>query len=507
MRLFECMSRRPRHIFAATLASLLVACGGSGGQDPILGIPSVATTPRVIWTHPAKSSPILTDVVINTALAAKFSQSMNAATLTEASFKVACPLGSPFVSTITYDSVNRIATLQHATVFPQSTICEATITTAAKDTAGAPLEKDYSWQFTTGIRTDSSAPTVLANNPVNLATGICMTQKVNVTFSEAMDSSTINSSTFTVSNLAGDLMPGHVTYDPRSHTATLMLADSISYEVDTVYTSTVTTGAKDLAGHPLTSANITSFRTGAQACTPAEAINLGTMSTYGVFGGGAGVTNSGIDTLIEGDLGTTAVCTAIVGFHDSANIYTEDTSSVGDVTGNIYCAPPAPGTLEKLGIATRAAADARTAYNDLAGKATTGDLGLVAGELGLAVVPPGVYKPSLSSADITSGDLTLDAQGNPDAVWIFQVASALTVGAIGAPRSVLLINGAQAKNVFWQVGSAARIGNSSAMVGTIIARAGVTMSTAGQTIATTLLGRAIGLDASVTMVNATITVP
>ena len=110
---------------------------------------------------------------------------------------------------------------------------------------------------------------------------------------------------------------------------------------------------------------------------------------------------------------------------------------------------------------------------------------------------------------ITGSDLTLDAQGNANAVWVFQMASTLTVGAPGAPRSVILINGAQAKNVFWQVGSAATINaaGGGTMVGTIIASAGVTFSTAGNAAITTLNGRALSLNASVTMVNTVINVP
>jgi hypothetical protein len=160
-----------------------------------------------------------------------------------------------------------------------------------------------------------------------------------------------------------------------------------------------------------------------------------------------------------------------------------------------------------LATASTAAADALVAFNALAALAHPTSLGLPAGELGGAIVPPGTYEPSTSSASITTGDLTLDAAGNADAIWVFQVPTSLTVGLTSTPRSVLLINGAQAKNVYWQVGSAARIENSSHMVGTIIASAGVTISTAGQTIQTTLAGRAIGLNASVTMVNTTVTVP
>ena len=91
------------------------------------------------------------------------------------------------------------------------------------------------------------------------------------------------------------------------------------------------------------------------------------------------------------------------------------------------------------------------------------------------------------------------------------MATTLTVGGPGAafPQSVTLVNGAQAKNVFWQVGSAATInaGGGGTMVGTIIAQAGVTFSTAGNVTIVTLNGRALSLGASVTMVNTVINVP
>ena len=153
----------------------------------------------------------------------------------------------------------------------------------------------------------------------------------------------------------------------------------------------------------------------------------------------------------------------------------------------------------------RTRADAQTAYNDLAALPPGGDPG--AGQLGGLVLPAAVYTAAGGTFAITTGDLTLDARGDTNAVWVFQSAAALTVGLGATPRHVLLINGAQAGNVYWQVGSAARIEDGSAMVGTIIAPAGVTISTAGQTIQTTLTGRAIGLTASVTMVNTTIVAP
>lgn len=241
------------------------------------------------------------------------------------------------------------------------------------------------------------------------------------------------------------------------------------------------------------------------APTPVNTPNLGSAAGFGVFGGAAGVTNQGVNTIVNGNLGTTAACTLNTGFHDATNVYTQTPLNVGGVNGSIYCAPPAPGTLATMAIATQALADIQSAYNALAALPPGSDPG--AGQLGGLVLAPAVYTAAGGSFNLTSGNLTLDGQGNSNAVWVFQSASSLTVGLSAAPRSITLINGAQAKNVFWKVGSAARIEDGSSMVGTIIAPAGVTISTAGQTIQTTLVGRALSLNASVTMVNTTVVAP
>lgn len=246
------------------------------------------------------------------------------------------------------------------------------------------------------------------------------------------------------------------------------------------------------------------FTTGTKACV--APVNLRSAGLFGGFGGGAGVTNQGINTVVNGNLGTTAACTLITGFHDASNVYTETPLNIGAVkNGAVYCAPPSPGTTASMAIATQAAADAKQAYNEMAALPAGSDPG--AGQLGGLVLPAAVYTSAGGTFAITTGDLTLDAQGNPDAVWVFQVPSALTIGLSATTRKVLLLNGAQAKNVFWQVGSAARIEDGSSMVGTIIASAGVTISTAGQTAQTNLTGRALGLAASVTMVNTTVVAP
>jgi Ice-binding-like len=138
------------------------------------------------------------------------------------------------------------------------------------------------------------------------------------------------------------------------------------------------------------------------------------------------------------------------------------------------------GTQHADAVAAQAEADLTTAYNDAAGRTLCPVS--KSGNLGGQTLPPGLYK-STASLEVSSGDLTLDAQGNASAVWIFQMASTLTTTS---GRQVALAGGAQAKNIFWQVGSSATIGTTSVFQGTIMADQSITMATGA-----TLNGRAL----------------
>ncbi|NVN99148.1 MAG: DUF3494 domain-containing protein [Geobacteraceae bacterium] len=244
-------------------------------------------------------------------------------------------------------------------------------------------------------------------------------------------------------------------------------------------------------------------------------VALGAAASFGVFGGGAGMTNQGIYTVINGDMGTTAASTLITGFHDKGAVYTQTPLNIGAVNGTIHTATAPAGSVPNV-IAAAAALAAQTAFDKLSPVALPGgkdvsSLGGSAGQLGNRTLAPGIYKSAPGSFAIQGGDLYLDGRGDPNSVWVFQMASTLTVGGPGAafPQSVYLVNGAQAKNVYWQVGSAATINaaGGGTMVGTIIASSGVTFSTAGNVTAVILNGRALALHASVTMVNTKVNVP
>jgi hypothetical protein len=242
---------------------------------------------------------------------------------------------------------------------------------------------------------------------------------------------------------------------------------------------------------------------------------LGTAAPFGVFGGGAGMTNQGIFTVINGDIGTTAASTLVTGFHDKGATYTQTPLNIGKVTGTVHTATAPAGSVPNV-IAAAVALAAQKTFDNLSPAALPGGkdvstLGGGAGQLGNRTLAPGVYKSAPGSFAIQGGDLYLDGQGNPNSIWVFQMASTLTVGGPGAafPQSVILVNGAQAKNVFWQVGSHATINaaGGGTMVGTIIASSGVSFSTAGNVEVVTLEGRSLALHASVTMVNTRINVP
>jgi len=452
--------------------------------------------PTVVSTVPAG---LATNVAVNTLVSATFSEAMAPATISGTTFTV--KQGATAVTgVVTY--TGNTATFTPAADLLPGRVYTATITTGAQDLAGNALAANYVWTFTTFLP-DIIPPTVLITDPANLATSVAIDKKITATFSEAMSPATISTTTFTLKQGA-TAIAGLVTY--AGTTATF--SPLVDLDINTTYTATITTGAKDLAGNALAANYVWTFTT----LLPPP--NLASAAFFGAFGGGAGATNQGLNTVINnGRLGTTAASTLITGFHDGMtnDVYTETPLNVGDVKGGIFTAPPPPGTAASFLIATNAALDALNAYNSISPASKPGGSDPGAGELGGLTLAPGIYKSASGTFNISNGDLTLDGKGDPNAVWIFQTGTSLTVGIAGptGAKSVILKNGAAAKNVFWYVGSAATINGAGGgtMVGTIIASAGVTFSTAGNAVQTVLNGRALSLNASVTMVNTTINVP
>jgi hypothetical protein len=207
----------------------------------------------------------------------------------------------------------------------------------------------------------------------------------------------------------------------------------------------------------------------AQAAT---AVGLGTADSYAVLGG-SGVTNTG-PSVLNGDLGTSPT-PAVTGFGGAPN---------GTVNGTTHQADAA---------AASAQADLTTAYNNAAGQ---GPANTLATELGGQTLTPGVYNSTSGTFGIT-GALTLNAQGDPSAVFIFQTASTL----ISASASqVNLINGAQPCNLFWKVGSSATLGSGSAFAGNVLALESISLNNG-----VAVKGRLLARNGAVTLINDTVT--
>jgi len=200
---------------------------------------------------------------------------------------------------------------------------------------------------------------------------------------------------------------------------------------------------------------------------------LGTAATFSILAGTT-VTNTGVTTTITGDVGVSAGI-AITGI--PAGQPTGGSIHAGDAT------------------AATAQSDLTVAYNDLAGRPCGTNLtGL---DLGGQTLAPGVYCFN-SSAQLT-GALVLDGQGNTNSVFVIKIGSTLTTAS---NASVNLLGGAQAQNVYWQVGSSATLGTGTAFVGNIVALASITLNTSAS-----LTGRALARNGAVTLEANAVTLP
>jgi hypothetical protein len=213
--------------------------------------------------------------------------------------------------------------------------------------------------------------------------------------------------------------------------------------------------------------------TGPPAFAAQAKVGLGTATSFAVLAGST-VTNTGPST-ISGDVGVSPG-SAVVGFPP------------GQVSnGTIHAADATAASAQD---------DLTTAYNDAAarGPAVLDETGQ---DLGGQTLTPGVY-PASTGMSLT-GTVTLDALGDPDAVFIFQAGSTLN---FASSSTVALVGEAQACNVFWQVGSSATIGTGSTLVGSVLALASITMQTNASA-----QGRLLARSGAVTLDSNTITRP
>ncbi len=311
------------------------------------------------------------------------------------------------------------------------------------------------------------APIVISTTPLDKATSVSINKRPTATFNEAMDPATVTLTNFT---LMQGVTPVPITVALNANTVTFTPAIALGLNLQ--YNATVTTGAKaatSVGGLPLAANHTWSFTTG--SCSQGPVV-LGSAASFVVLAGST-VTNANA-TALTGDMGVSPG-SSITGFPPGTIVGTQH---AGDAT------------------AATAIADLTIAYNEVAARMLCPIT--VAGNLGGQTLTPGLYK-STTSLSVTSGDLTLDAQGDGDQVFIFQMASTLTTSA---GRKVILSNGAKSTNVYWQVGTSATLGTTTDFQGTIMADQSITLDSGA-----TLNGRALARIAAVNLDASTIVKP
>ncbi|MCW5941746.1 MAG: Ig-like domain-containing protein [Fimbriimonadaceae bacterium] len=413
------------------------------------------TFPRVTATDPTAGA---VGVATNKNITATFSEEMDAATISSATFTLKKAGGGAIPATISYAS--RVAVLDPDASLTANTVYTAILSTGVKDTSGNVIEAAKVWNFTTAGIVDGTAPTVTSTNPSDGATNVFLNRSINATFSEPMRADTLNTSTFTVEGISGT-----VTYDTSNRIATFRPLRDLS--PDTLYTANIGTGAKDSTGNSLAVRKVWTFRTGVQRAQ--GTIDLGAASTYAVLAGST-VTNAG-PTVINGDLGLSPG-SAVVGFPP------------GRVNGSIQAGNA---------VAAKAKSDLLTGQLEASSRLGAATL---PGNLSGLTFTPGLYKNS-TSVMLTAGNVTLDAQGDSDAVFIFQMGSTLTTST---GTQVVLAGGTKATNVYWSVGTSATLGVNSVFKGVILAEVSITVNTGAR-----LDGTLLTKTGAVTLASNTVT--
>jgi hypothetical protein len=430
------------------------------------------TAPTVTSIDPANSS---TGVALNKKIAGTFSEAMDPLTVTVANVTVTAPGQVPVAGTVQY--VGTTMTFTPTTTLAPNTIFTVTITAGVKDLAGNPLASNFVSTFTSGATPDVTAPTVTSTNPADLKTNVFINKTVAGTFSESVDPLTVSTATFVVTRPGGIAVSGTVDYDAPSQTATF--TPSSNLPTSTTFTATLMGGAngiKDLAGNAMATNKVWTFTTGTQIAQPP--INLGAASTFAVMATAA-ISSTGA-THVDGD----------VGLHTG----TSQGIPTAQINGSIHVNDQTIINAQSALLA---------AYNDATNRSITPQT--LPGNMGGLTFTPGLYTNSTSVLIQGAGPsniVTLDAQGDSSAIFIFQMGSTLTTGPAA---QVVLTGGAKASNIFWQVGTSATLDTTTIFKGNILAAVTITVNS-GSVVEGRLLGGSSS-DGSVSINSSTVTVP
>ena len=325
---------------------------------------------------------------------------------------------------------------------------------------------------------DTTAPTVSSTGP-SVATAAAADANVTVSFSEAMNGTTITATSFTLAQ-GSTAVPGAVSYEGNVAT----FNPTANLAAATLFTATISTAAKDMAGNALAANKTWSFTTRVASAAGPTPVDLGTADNFVILA------KSGISTVpastVTGNIGVSPIdSTAITGFSltlDALGTFSISSQVVGSVFAANYTSP-SPSNL------TTAVGNMETAYTDAAGRSLPDFTELGSGSIGGLVLVPGLYK--WGTGVLIATDVTLT--GGPNDVWIFQISGGITQAA---GTRVTLAGGALAKNIFWQVAGTVALDTTAHLEGVVLSQTAITLAT-GATVNGRLLSQtAVTLDAS-----------
>jgi hypothetical protein len=426
-------------------------------------------TPMVLSTDPAKNA---TAVFLNKVISANFNMAMNESTINATTFTV--KKGTTAVSgTVSYNGTT--ASFAPSSPLTMNTIYTATISTAVKNIQGTTITTPYVWTFTTG---NVSGPMVLSTDPINNAIGVATNKVVRVTFDMPMNLLTLNTTNFTLKAGTSTVL-GTVTHNTAGDIA--YFTPNSPLLSNTTYTATITNAVKNAAGVSLANNYVWSFNTNVPVT--GSVVNLGFAARFGILAGVGVSNNAGFSEIRNMDVGISpGVRSSITGFPPAII-----------VNGAMYASDDiAPAGVPAM--LTQAKLDLTNAYLFVEGASYSAPI-TVAGDQGGKTLVAGIYK-STSTLLVQNGDLTLS--GSATDVWIFQVASAFTTVG-GAGGNIILAGGALAKNVYWQTGSSATIGDYTKFNGNILALQSITMGSHS-----TATGRMLARNGSIVMTHTNI---
>jgi hypothetical protein len=347
-----------------------------------------------------------------------------------------------------------------------------------------------------GICVDDRPPFVISTNPEDFDESVALNKTIVARFSEEMELSTINANSFVVTRTGVTPDPvGAVNFDPVTNTATF--DPQVDLDPNTLYTAVIFPDATDRAGNPLEAPFVWAFRTGIEAAqtTAQPDVPLGDAASRFAILASAGITNIPF-SLITGDVGLTPEAGSNITGFDSPLTCPEVVGTIYavDVTGPA-CARDAPQLL------LDAKAAALIAFND-ARAAARNPAVLILGDLNGRTLYPGLYESAATILLSVNGKLFLDAQGDPNAVFVFRAGTAINMLS---GSQVILTKGARASKIYWTAGSAVTLGTDAVMQGSLLAGTAITFDEGAR-----LEGRAINQGSgaeAITLSGNVITVP